>query len=60
MTVATLNRTKRKQNLRTLSENGRHSREILSREIKKHIDYKLVDPIEYDKSDIKYTKVEYV
>lgn len=59
MNTSTLNRAKRKQHTRSVSENGRH-REILSREMKKHIDFnKLVEPQEdVDKSDIRYTNVQ--
>lgn len=58
MHSSTLNRAKRKQHSRSLSENGRHAREILAREMKKHIDFNLAEPQDVDKHDIRYTQVE--
>lgn len=59
---STLNRVKRRQKLKTKSpETAR--REPLASEVKRHIEYQLVDPVtlsENEKRDIKYTKIEYV
>lgn len=57
---STLNRTKKKQRSRSKSpELNRKDR--LAAEMKKHIEYELVDPLclnENEKKDIKYTKIE--
>lgn len=55
--TSTLNRVKKKQNLKTMSESGR--KDLISREIKKHIAYDLVDPEALnDKRDIRFTNIE--
>ncbi|KAI1301943.1 Band 4.1-like protein 4A [Halotydeus destructor] len=53
---SSLSRAKRRT--KALSENGRSRDIIMPREVKKHIQYDLVEPTEIDKNDIRYTKVE--
>lgn len=58
---STLNRAKKKQRSRSKSPES-NRRDRLALEVKKHIEYDLVDPstfTENEKKDIKYTKVEY-
>jgi len=57
---STLNRAKKKQRSRSKSPDL-NRKERLPVEMKKHIEYELVDPLtltENEKKDIKYTKIE--
>ncbi|RWS28137.1 band 4.1-like protein 2, partial [Leptotrombidium deliense] len=51
----TLNRTKRRQRSKSPET---YRRDALPQEVQRHIEYRLVDPTEDDKYDIRYTRVE--